>query len=129
MSDDRYNKGIEQLKKMLGEEGVQAIELLNQFFPDLARFTVEFPYGDIYTRPGLDIKSREIATVAALTALGFPQPELKVHINGAMNVGCTREEIVELIMQMAVYAGFPAALGGIKTALTVFQERDEKRLS
>ena len=96
--------------------------------PDLARYVIEFPFGDVYSRPGLDLKSREIATVAALTALGNAAPQLKVHIHGALNVGCSREEIVEIIIQMAVYAGFPAALNGIFAAREVFRERDEKRL-
>ena len=70
---------------------------------------IEFPFGDIYSRPGLDLRSREIAVVAALTAMGNAAPQLKVHIQGALNVGVSRTEIVETIMQMAVYAGFPAA--------------------
>jgi len=73
------------------------------------------------------LKSREIATVAALTAMGTAVPQLKVHINAALNVGCTREEIVEVIMQMAVYAGFPAALNGMFVAKDVFKERDKKK--
>ena len=80
----------------------------------------------IYSRPGLDLKSREIATVAALTALGNAAPQLKVHINAALNVACSREEIVEVIMQMAIYAGFPAALNGMFVAKEVFKERDER---
>lgn len=87
---------------------------------------IEFSFGDVYSRPGLDLKSREIATVAALTALGNAEPQLKVHINGGLNVGCTRQEIVEVIIQMAVYAGFPTALRAMNIAKTVFQERDEK---
>ncbi len=75
---------------------------------------------------GLDLKSREIAAVAALTALGTATPQLKVHINGALNVGLSRQEVVEIIIQMVVYAGFPAALNGMFTAKEVFQERDEK---
>ncbi len=72
------------------------------------------------------MKSREIATVAALTALGNTPPQLKVHINGALNVGCSREKVTECILQMAVYAGFPAALNGMFAAKEVFKERDEK---
>jgi 4-carboxymuconolactone decarboxylase len=87
---------------------------------------IEFPFGDIYCRPGLDLKSREIATVAALTALGSATPQLKVHIHGALNVGLSRREVVEAIIQMAVYVGFPAALNGTFAAKEVFQERDEK---
>jgi 4-carboxymuconolactone decarboxylase len=75
---------------------------------------------------GLDLKSREIAAVAVLTALGTATPQLKVHINGALNVGLSRQEVVEIIIQMVVYAGFPAALNGMFAAKEVFQERDEK---
>lgn len=79
-------------------------------------------YGDLYARPGLDLKSREIATVAALTALGNARPQLKIHIAAALNVGCTRTEILETIMQMAVYAGFPTALNGLFAAREAFSD-------
>jgi 4-carboxymuconolactone decarboxylase len=128
MNQDRYERGWEKLKQIDGEAGERVIESLKDIAPDFARYLIEFPFGDIYSRPGLDLKSREIATVAALTALGNAQPQLKVHIHGALNVGCTREEIVEVIMQMAVYAGFPAALNGISAAKAVFGERDEQGL-
>jgi 4-carboxymuconolactone decarboxylase len=126
MSDDRYERGWKKLREIDGKAGERVIESLKDIAPDLGRYTIEFPFGDIYSRPGLDLKSREIATVAALTALGNAQPQLKVHINGALNVGCTREEIIEVILQMAVYAGFPAALNGMFAAKDVFGERNEK---
>ncbi|MEJ2697342.1 MAG: carboxymuconolactone decarboxylase family protein [Candidatus Sulfobium sp.] len=126
MSDERYQRGWEKLKEIDGEAGERIIESLKDVSPDLARYTIEFPFGDVYCRPGLDLRSREIATVAALTALGNALPELKVHINAALNVGCTREEIREVILQMAVYAGFPAALNGMFAARDVFAERDGK---
>lgn len=87
---------------------------------------IEFPFGDIYTRPKLDLKSREIGVVAALTAMGNAAPQLKVHIHGALNVGCSRDEVIEVIMQMAVYAGFPAALNGLFVAKEVFAEIDRR---
>lgn len=129
MNENRYEKGLQKLKEIDGEAGERVIESLKDIAPDLGRYTIEFPFGDVYSRLGLDLKSREIATVAALTALGNAQPQLKVHIHGALNVGCTREEVVEIIIQMAVYAGFPAALNGIFAAKDVFKERDEKGLS
>jgi 4-carboxymuconolactone decarboxylase len=129
MDKDRYERGMRKLKEIDGEAGEKVIESLNDIAPDLARYTIEFPFGDIYSRPGLDLKSREIAVVAALTALGNAAPQLKVHIQGALNVGCSREEVVEIIIQMAVYAGFPAALNGMNAAKEVFKERDEKGLS
>lgn len=76
-----------------------------------------------YSQADLDLKSREIATVAALTALGHCAPQLNVHINGALNVGCKPDDIIEVILQMAVYAGFPAALNGMFVAKEVFTSR------
>ena len=84
---------------------------------------IEFPFGDIYSRPGLDLRAREIATIAALTALGNASPQLKVHIEAGLNVGLSREEITEVMMQMAVYAGFPAALNGLFAAKEIFDLR------
>ena len=124
MQDTRYERGLQKLQEIDGEAGERVLESLKDIAPDLGRYTIEFPFGDVYSRPGLDLKSREIATVAALTALGNARPQLKVHIHGALNVGCTREEIVEIIIQMAVYAGFPAALNGAFAAKEVFEERD-----
>ena len=121
---DRYQRGWDKLKEVDGEAGERVIDSLKDIAPDFARYLIEFPFGDIYSRSGLDLKSREIAVVAALTALGNATPQLKVHIHGALNVGCTREEVVEVIMQMAVYAGFPAALNGLFAAKEVFKERD-----
>ncbi len=124
-TQDRYLRGWEKLKEVDGEAGERVIESLKDIAPDFARLLIEFPFGDIYSRPGLDLKSREIAVVAALTALGHALPQLKVHIHGALNVGCTRQEVVEVIMQMAVYAGFPSALNGLFAAKEVFKERDD----
>jgi 4-carboxymuconolactone decarboxylase len=103
-------------------EGV--IENLKDISPDFARYIIEFPFGDIYSRSGLNLKSREIAIVASLVTMGNALSQLKVHINGALNVGCSRTEIIEVIMQMAVYAGFPAALNGLFAAKEVFDERE-----
>jgi 4-carboxymuconolactone decarboxylase len=123
-TQDRYLRGWDKLKEVDGEAGERVIESLKDIAPDFARYLIEFPFGDVYSRSGLDLKSREIAVVAALTALGNATPQLKVHIHGALNVGCTREEVVEVIIQMAVYAGFPAALNGLFAAKEVFKERD-----
>ncbi|MFX1340115.1 MAG: carboxymuconolactone decarboxylase family protein, partial [Promethearchaeota archaeon] len=113
MNKNRYERGLEKLKEIDGEAGEDVINSLKDISPDLGKYTIEFPFGDIYSRPGLDLKSREIATVAALTALGYALPQLKVHINGALNVGCSRKEVIEIIIQMAVYAGFPASLNAM----------------
>ena len=121
--DDRYERGLRKLGEIDGEQGERIVTGLADIAPDFARYVVEFPFGDIYNRPGLDLRTREIATVAALTAMGTAPAQLKVHIHGALNVGCTRTEITEVIMQMAVFAGFPAALNGLAAARAVFAER------
>ncbi|MDR3480373.1 MAG: carboxymuconolactone decarboxylase family protein [Burkholderiaceae bacterium] len=121
--ESRYERGLQKLGEIDGLQGQRVIDSLKDIAPDLGRYIIEFGFGDIYSRPALDLKSREIAVVAALTALGNAVPQLKVHLHGALNVGCSKEEIVEVIMQMAVYAGFPAALNGMFAAKEVFAER------
>lgn len=120
MPSERFITGQEMLQKVDGKGGDAVVESLQNIAPDFARYLLEFPFGDIYSRPGLDLRSREIATVAALTALGNAAPQLKVHIAAALHVGLTQDEIIEVIMQMAVYAGFPAALNGLFAAKEVF---------
>ena len=115
-TQNRYERGLAKLREIDGEAGDRVLESLDGIAPDFARYLIEFPFGDIYSRPGLDLKSREIAVVAALTALGNATPQLKVHIQGALNVGVTRPEVVETIMHMAAYAGFPSALNGLAAA-------------
>ena len=120
MPSERFITGQEMLQKVDGKGGDAVVESLQDSAPDFAQYLIEFPFGDIYSRPGLDLRSREIATVAALTALGNAAPQLKVHIGAALHVGLTQDEIIEVIMQMAVYAGFPAALNGLFAAKEVF---------
>ena len=123
MASERYNKGVETLNG-ISDHAVERINnLLNDICPDMAKLVIEFPYGDIYSRPGLDMKSRELITIASLTTLGYAKDQLKAHVDNALNVGCTKEEIVEVIMQMAIYAGFPAALNGLFAAKAVFEEK------
>lgn len=84
--EDRYTRGWSKLKEIDGEVGERVIAALAPIAPDFGRLLVEFGFGDIYSRPQLDLKSREIATIAALAALGNAQPQLKVHIEAALNV-------------------------------------------
>jgi len=120
----RYEQGLKKLEEIDGEVGTKVVESLKDIAPDFADYLIEFPFGDIYSRPGLDIRSREIATIAALTAMGNAAPQLKVHISAGLNVGLSKQEITETIMQMAVYAGFPAALNGLFTAKEVFDQTE-----
>ena len=93
----RYLQGLAKLREIDGHAGERVVASLAEIAPDFARYLIEFPFGDIYSRPGLDLRSREIAVVAALTALGNATPQLKVHLQAALNVGVTREEIVEVL--------------------------------
>jgi 4-carboxymuconolactone decarboxylase len=126
MKSNRYKIGLEKYKELFGEQGAKVLDALMGISPDFAKLTIEFPFGDVISRPEVDLKTREMATVAALTAMGTAAPQLKVHINGALNVGCSPQEIIEIIFQMALYAGFPAALNGLFAAKEVFDERNLK---
>ena len=115
-SDDRRTRGLRTLSEITGESGEEVIAGLNDIAPDLAEWVIDFSYGDVMARPGLDRRTRQLATIAALTALGNAAPQLRVHIKGALNVGCRPQEIIEVIMQMAVFAGFPAAINALSVA-------------
>ncbi len=122
---DRYKIGWEKLKEIDGEAGVKVFNSLKDISPDLGKFTIEYAFGDIYTRDGLDLKSKEIAVVAALTAMGTAQPQLKVHINGALNTGSSINEIKEVILQMSGYSGFPSCINGMNALKEVLHDRKE----
>ena len=119
----RFKKGLKTLTKINSSAGKRILAALEDVAPDMARLVIEFPYGDIYSRPALDLKTRELLTLASLTTLGHASSELKAHVHNALNAGCSREEIVEVMMQMSVYAGFPAALNALFVAKEVFVER------
>jgi len=120
---DRFRRGWARLQEVDGEAGARVVAGLADLAPDLGRYIIEFAFGDVYVRPGPDLRSREIATVAMLAALGNARPQLELHLHGALNVGCDRDEIVELLIQVAIYAGFPAALNALAAARKVFAER------
>ncbi|MBU7315405.1 carboxymuconolactone decarboxylase family protein [Paenibacillus oleatilyticus] len=125
--EQTYQKGLEILAQ-IDKENYQAIvdSFKHSPAPDLGRLAVEFNYGQLFSRPGLDLKSRLLASVAGLTVLGNTQ-QLRFYINGALNVGWTEEEIVETILQMIIYAGFPVALNAIfSVAQEVFESRRAK---
>lgn len=121
LAADRRLRGEQMLARVDGEAGLEVVRRLADSFPDFAGYLLEFPFGDIYARPGLGLRERELAVVAALCAMGTAAPQLRVHLHAALHVGCTPREIVEVLMQMAVYAGFPAALNGLAAAKEVFE--------
>ncbi|MFT3904301.1 MAG: carboxymuconolactone decarboxylase family protein [Niabella sp.] len=120
---ERYQLGREKLKEIDGEAGEKVINSLKDISPDLGKFIIEYAFGDIYSREALDLKSKEIAVVSALTAMGNAKPQLKVHINGALNTGSTISEVKEVILQMSVYSGFPSAINAMNALIEVLEER------
>ena len=120
----RRHRGQEVLARIDGQHGEAVIDALADVSPALGHHVAAFAFGDIYDRPGLDPRSRQLVTIGALTALGGCEPQLRVHIGAALNVGLTREEIVEALVHSAVYAGFPRALNATFVARDVFAERD-----
>ena len=119
-----YQRGQKRLFEVDNVAGENVINSLQDISPDFADYVIQFGFGQIYSRDGLTLQQRELATIAALTAMGNAQPQLKVHSVAALNVGLSRTEIIETIIQMAVYAGFPAALNGLFAAKEIFSEHD-----
>lgn len=125
MTKSRYETGWDKLKEIDGEVGEKVINGLKDISPDLGKYIIEYAFGDIYANNKLDLKSQEIAVISALTAIGTAQPQLKVHINGALNVGCTINEVKEVILQMSVYSGFPSCINATNALKEVLAERKE----
>ena len=123
MAEDRFKQGWETVGRINAEGAQRQWDALSAISPDFARWIVETAYGDVLSRPQLPLRDREIATLAALATLGNAPTQLKAHVEGALNVGLSREEIIEVLMQMAVYAGVPAAINAMQIAGEVFAER------
>lgn len=123
MENTRFTQGMEQLKAIDGKGGENVIKSLEDIAPDLGKFIVEFAFGDIYTREGLTTEEREMITLSSLLTAGGCEPQLEVHINGALNVGISPEKVIETFLQCIPYTGFPKALNAVYAAKKVFAER------
>jgi 4-carboxymuconolactone decarboxylase len=121
---ERFEKGWKKLMEVDGEGGERVVESLQEISPDLGKYVVEFAFGDIYNREGLDLKQRQLITVSSLTTQGGCEPQLNVHINAALNVGLTPQEVVECIVHCSPYVGFPKVLNSINVAKQVFKDRN-----
>jgi 4-carboxymuconolactone decarboxylase len=122
--DERYERGWQMLQQIDGEVGEKVIDALAEVSPELGRQVIAWAFGDIYTRPDLPPRDRQLVTLGALTALGGCEPQLDVHVNAALNVGLTPAEIVEALLHAAVYCGMPRALNATFVAKKVFAERN-----
>lgn len=120
---ERYMRGIEIAEQLAAEKLEEfTTSRVAELAPDFARMAIEFPLGDLYSRNGLDLRSREIAAISSLATLGNAGPQLRIHIRAATTVGVTKPEIIEILMQTAVYAGFPAALNALASCHDLLSE-------
>lgn len=112
--NERYLRGVEVIQKLsAGSLEHFLTSRLAEVAPDLARMAIEFPFGEIYSRNTLPWRERELVAIAALTATGNAQPQLRTHVMAALQLGITKAEIVEVIIQTVIYAGFPPALNAL----------------
>ena len=126
MPHEKYEKGMQIRKSVLGKDYVNRAEAnKSDFDADFQRLITEVVWGSVWSRPGLNRKTRHLLTIAMLAALGNHE-ELAMHIRATRNTGVTREEVKEVLMQVAVYAGIPAANAAVAIAKRVYDEMDEK---
>ena len=124
MTDEKYEKGMEIRKSVLGEDYVARAEAnMSDFDVDFQRFITETAWGSVWARPALDKKTRHLLTIAMLATLGNHE-ELAMHIRATCNTGVTRDEVREVLLQVAVYAGIPAANAAVAIAKRVFGEME-----
>lgn len=124
MEETRFQRGWELLRQVDDAGGEAVISSLADIAPDLGRYIVEFAFGDIYAREGLSLQERELVTIASLLTAGGCEPQLRVHLNGARNVGVPPEKIVEALIHCVPYVGFPRVLNAVSAAKEVFAARD-----
>jgi 4-carboxymuconolactone decarboxylase len=129
MAENKYDVGFNKFKNIYGELCIRVLQNVNETSPDMMKYIVEFVFGGIYSRKGLDIKSRETVFISSLLTLGNAIPQLKSHIHGALNIGCTRGEILEIVIQILLYSGFSNALNGLQIVKEVFEERDKNGIN
>jgi len=122
MNED-YENGINILKQITDDEGMQTIKYLQDIFPDFGEKIVAFGYGQIYSRPNLELRLREVVTITALITQGLFD-QLDFHINAAVKVGLKQEEILEIILQCAAYVGFPKACSALVIAGKVLKNKN-----
>jgi len=123
---DSFDAGLKMRMKVLGEAHVKrSLQEVDDFNRDLQQIVTGFAWGQIWTRPGLSLRERSILNLGMLTALNRPH-EFKVHVRGALNNGLSREDIRELLLQTAIYCGFPAAIEAFRLAREVFKDIDGK---
>ena len=122
--DQKYEHGLTVLRQIDGEAGQRVVDSLADVSPELGHQVVAWAFGEMYARPALAARDRQLVTLGMLAALGGCEPQLEVHVNAALNVGLTPAQITEALLHSAVYCGMPRALNAIFVAKKVFSERD-----
>jgi len=120
MSDEKLQRGFKKLRELGSKSPAEDLKIFD-FVPGFGQALVEYEFCDIYNRPGLDLKARQMVTIAGLTALGYAVNQLHVHVRMALKAGCTKLEIYETMIQMAPFAGFPAVINALKAAKEVIE--------
>src|ERR1700736_2980017 len=110
MNSERFERGSQKINELMDNADQGVLKGIGKIAPDLGNYVLEFIFGDLYSRPGLDFKTKQILTVTILATMGNAKPQLAYHIKGALNIGITRQEIIDIFTHIAGYAGFPAAL-------------------
>lgn len=124
MADKLDEEGLSIRRQVLGDEYVdRALENADEFSWPLQELVTKYCWGEVWGRPGLELRTRSLINIAMLTALNRPQ-ELRIHVHGALRNGCTREEIQEVLLQTAIYCGVPAALDAFKQARAILDEHE-----
>jgi 4-carboxymuconolactone decarboxylase len=123
MGDDRYERGWKRLQELAGEHGESVMRGVGEVSPDLARYAVEFGYGDVYSRPALDDHARQLIAISALAAMGGSEPQLEYHIGIALNVGVPPVEIVETVIFLTPFVGLARVLNAARSVKRVFAAR------
>jgi 4-carboxymuconolactone decarboxylase len=117
-----YKKGLEVLKEMTDEDGQKNINEMGDIFPDFQEKMISFGFGQVYARPNLDLRTREVVTLTTLITQGAFE-QLDFHIKAALKVGLKEEEILEIILQCAAYTGFPKACSALVIASKIFNNK------
>jgi len=125
-NDIRFDNGLKNLEKVDSQAGKNVIDSLGGLSEDIGKYIIEFAFGDIYDRDILNFKQREMITITSLLTQGDTAPQLRVHINDSLNVGLSREQIIETFIQAIPYVGFPKVLNAVTIAKEVFKSRDDK---
>ncbi len=126
--NERLKKGIKNINRLVEGGDQRLLNGIGELSPDLANYVLEFIFGDLYNREGLDLKTKQIITITALAVLGNARPQLEYHIKAGLNIGLSRKEIIDIMTHISGYAGFPAALNGVNAAKEIFSKIDNQGL-